>query len=116
VPGLAPPQQFPLPANLNHKLFQFSFNALPGLPEILTQGREREFMDWLFDIKAVHPGRITEESRSYYTRSYARPRAMGRGFEYYRAASSSAEQNISLNKQFGKLEMPVLGLGGSSGV
>jgi hypothetical protein len=48
IPGLAPPQNFPLSFEWNVKLWQFSFNTLPELPEILTQDRERELFDWLF--------------------------------------------------------------------
>ena len=57
--GLAPPRDFPLPFEVNKKLWQFSFNILPELPELLTRGRERELFDWLFNNKAVHPERIT---------------------------------------------------------
>ena len=43
VPGLAKPQIFPLPFELNVKLWQFSFNTLPDLPEILTRGANASF-------------------------------------------------------------------------
>ena len=42
IPGTGAPQNFPLPPELNVKLWQFSFNTLLDLPEILTAGRERE--------------------------------------------------------------------------
>ena len=45
LPGLAPPQSFPLPPEVNVKLWQLCFNTLPGLPEVLTQGRERELFE-----------------------------------------------------------------------
>jgi pimeloyl-ACP methyl ester carboxylesterase len=44
VPGCSAPREFPLPYEANIKLWQFSFNALPELPEILTQGRESDFI------------------------------------------------------------------------
>ena len=44
---------------------QFPEDALPELPEILTQGRERELFDWLFEKKAETPRTThTDETRS----------------------------------------------------
>lgn len=52
-----------MPYEMNVKLWQFSFNRLPELPEILTQGKEKELLDWLFEMKAVRPERITRAKR-----------------------------------------------------
>jgi pimeloyl-ACP methyl ester carboxylesterase len=113
VPGLNPLREFPLPFDVNVKLWQFSFNTLPDLPELLTAGHERVLLDWLFDKKAEHPERITAAKRQHYLDRYARPGGMSQAFAYYRAASLSATQNRAFAKQ--KLPMPVLALGGSSG-
>jgi microsomal epoxide hydrolase len=64
LPGLAAPLSYPLPPEVNVKLWQFSFNTLPEPPEILTQGRERQLFDWLFQHKAEHPDRLTERIES----------------------------------------------------
>ena len=114
VPGLAPPQSFPLPLETNIKLWQFSFNTLPDLPELLTKGRERELFDWLFNHKAVHPERVSVANRERYVDCYAKPGGMSRGFAYYRATKVSASQNLEFSKK--KLPMPVLALGGSGGM
>ncbi len=114
VPGLTPPRSFPLPPEVNVKLWQFSFNTLPELPEILTAGRERALFDWLIDHKSVHPERVSEAHRRIYAECYAQPGAMSRGFEYYRAAALSGTQNAEFGKR--KLPMPVLALGGSAGM
>ncbi len=114
VPGCAAPQTFPLPYEVNVKLWQFSFNTLPELPEVLTQGRERELFNWLIEHKAQHPERISKARRDHYVERYSRPGAMSRGFAYYRDASKSALQNVEYAKT--KLPMPVLALGGSIGV
>ena len=112
VPGTGPAQTFPLAAELNVKLWQFSFNALPDLPEILTAGREREFFDWLFKQKSVQLDRIPQANRDRYVEAYARPGAMSRGFAYYRAVAETSRQNKEFSKT--KLRMPVLALGGRS--
>ncbi len=115
IPGLAPPISYPLPKEVNYKLWQFSFNSLPDLPEILTQGRERELLNWLFDHKAVHPDRISQAKRDRYIECYSRPGGMSHGFEYYRSVSESATQNVAFASGK-KLQMPVLALGGSGGI
>lgn len=112
VPGTGAPQSFPLPRDLNVKLWQFSFNTLPDLPEILTTGRERELFDWLFQNKSERLERIPQANRDRYVEAYARPGAMGRGFAYYRAVGESAKQNKEFSTR--KLPMPVLVLGGRS--
>ncbi|KAH8705539.1 Alpha/Beta hydrolase protein [Talaromyces proteolyticus] len=114
VPGLLPPAPYPLPYDANVKLWQFSFNALPELPEALTQGRARELLSWLFKYKTAHPEKFPRENLEHYIRSYARPGAMSRGFEYYRAVSTSAKQNV----EFAKTPLPilVLAVGGAGGV
>ena len=114
LPGLAPPQSFPLPFEVNVKLWQFSFCTLPELPELLTQGRERELFEWLFRHKAEHPERISSVNRDRYVACYERPGGMSNGFAYYRAAALSASQNLEFSKQ--QLRMPVLALGGSAGM
>jgi hypothetical protein len=47
IPGLAAQQTYPLPYEVNLKMWQFSFNVLPELPEVLTKGREKELFNWL---------------------------------------------------------------------
>jgi pimeloyl-ACP methyl ester carboxylesterase len=110
--GIAPPLLFPLPEEANVKLWQFSFNRLPDLPEVLTQGKERELLNWLFDNKAEYPSRITQAKRDRYVECYSRPGGMSNGFAYYRAVTTNSLQN----KEFAakKLQMPVLALGGQS--
>ena len=114
IPGMFPPLSYPLSGPVNKKLFQFSFNALPELPEILVEGRERQFLEWLFNSKAVHPGRIRKSSRDIYVNAYSGAGKMSQGFAYYRAAEKSAEQNAKFANK--KLQVPLLALGGSSAV
>ena len=112
VPGTGTPPSYPLPPEVNVKLWQFSFNTLPELPEILTAGRERELFDWLFKHKSERLDRIPQANRDRYVEAYTRAGAMNRGFAYYRAAAESTKQNMEFGKT--KLTMPVLALGGRS--
>ncbi|KAL4905775.1 hypothetical protein BDW74DRAFT_177473 [Aspergillus multicolor] len=114
VPGFMPSIQFPLSNAANLRLWQFSFNALPELPEILTQGRERELLTWFFKLKTVKTERFSKDHFERYIQAYSRPGAMSRGFEYYRAFETSARQNLEFAKT--RLDLPVLALGGESSV
>ncbi|GFF22687.1 soluble epoxide hydrolase, partial [Aspergillus udagawae] len=114
VPGFLPQFQFPLAHPTNMRLWQFSFNALPELPEILTRGRERELLTWFFKLKTVHADGLSNDHFERYIQAYSRPGAMSRGFEYYRAFGTSAEQNLEYAKT--PLDIPVLALGGGSSV
>ncbi|RAL09108.1 alpha/beta fold hydrolase [Aspergillus homomorphus CBS 101889] len=114
VPGFLPPFQFPMSNQTNLRLWQFSFNALPELPEILTQGRERELLTWFFNLKTVREDGISKDQFEGYIQAYSRPGAMSRGFEYYRAYETSSKQNLDFAKT--PLDLPVLALGGASSV
>ncbi|KAL2871441.1 alpha/beta fold hydrolase [Aspergillus lucknowensis] len=114
VPGFLPPLQYPLSSQANLRLWQFSFNALPELPEILTGGRERELLTWFFNLKTVRPAEFPQDHFEQYVEAYSRPGAMTRGFEYYRAYEMSAKQNLEFAKT--PLGIPVLALGGAAAV
>ncbi|KAL4898632.1 Alpha/Beta hydrolase protein [Aspergillus ambiguus] len=114
VPGFMPQLQFPLPHQANMRLWQFSFNALPELPEILSHGRERELLTWFFNMKTARADGLPKDHFERYIQTYSRPGAMSRGFEYYRAYETSAKQNLEYAKT--PLDIPVLALGGASSV
>ena len=114
IPGNLPSLSYPLSDQANIKLWQFTFNRLPDLPETLTRGRERELLDWLFDSKSQYPSRITSLKRKRYVECYSGPNKMRYGFEYYRSFTTSATQNNEFAKR--KLQMPVLALGGENAV
>jgi pimeloyl-ACP methyl ester carboxylesterase len=110
VPGVTAEGAFPLAAA--PKIFQFYFNAVPDLPELLTDGRERELLAWLFDTKTLVDGAIAASDLDLYVESYRRPGRMSAGFAFYRALLDS----IAQNKAAAAPAMPVLALGGEGGV
>jgi pimeloyl-ACP methyl ester carboxylesterase len=109
LPGITPDSAFAL-ANAP-RVFQFYFNSVPELPELLTRGKEREFLGWLFRTKTVNHDAISPADLDEYLRTYSDPARMTAGFEYYRAVLTDIEQNKS-----GYLNMPVLALGAEKGV
>jgi pimeloyl-ACP methyl ester carboxylesterase len=96
IPGLDP-----------QRSWHFAFNQLPDLPELLTEGKERPYLEWLFNSFAYRPGDIAVDE---YVRAYSKPGAMRAGFAYYRAIPLSAEQNKK--HALHPLSMPVLAIGG----
>jgi pimeloyl-ACP methyl ester carboxylesterase len=110
IPGIAPADAFTLTPDRINKTWHFSFNALPALPEALVAGRERFYLDWLFNARSFNKQGIDEAALDEYTRVYSAPGAMSRGFAYYRAIFESIAQNRATAAT--KLPMPVLAMGG----
>jgi microsomal epoxide hydrolase len=111
IPGIAPADAFALTPDRINKTWHFSFNALPDLPEALVAGRERLYLSWLFNARAVNKEAIDDAAIDEYTRVYAAPGAMRSGFEYYRAIFESIAQNKATATS--GLAMPVLAVGGA---
>ena len=111
IPGIAPADAFALTPERINKTWHFSFNALPDLPEALVAGRERFYLEWLFNSRSFDKTAIDGAALTEYTRVYAAPGAMGRGFAYYRAIFDSIAQNKATAAT--KLPMPILAAGGA---
>jgi len=73
-------------AETNLKTWHFAFNRLDDLPEALIQGREREFLTWLFASKSTRAWRIGQAGLDEYVRVLAAPGALRAALAYYRAA------------------------------
>jgi pimeloyl-ACP methyl ester carboxylesterase len=116
VPGVTPPPSgFPSEA-VNLKSWQFAFNRLDDLPEILVQGRERAYLAWLFATKTTRTHAIEPAAFEEYVRVFSTPGVARAGFAWYRA-NFSTEGLAQAKARAGKrLPMPVLALGGSDGV
>ena len=102
VPPLPPP-------GFEDCCWWFSFHQTPDIPEMLTAGKEREYLSWFYRF-AYNPEAITEDDIDKYVASYSAPGGMRAGFEYYRAFPITLEQNREHANV--KLPMPVLALGG----
>ncbi len=110
IPGTLPEAGFPV--EKAPQVFQFFFNAVPDLPERLTLGRERVYLDWLFETKTRISGAIGSDDIDEYMRCYCQPERMSAGYAYYRAVP----QSIAALAHVPKLAMPVLAIGAEHGV
>jgi pimeloyl-ACP methyl ester carboxylesterase len=100
----------------NLKSWQFAFNRLNDLPEMLVQGREREFLAWIFATKSTRSYAIDSAALEEYARQYSAPGAMRAGFAWYRANFDAQGLAQAKARAAKRLSMPVLALGGSDGV
>jgi len=71
--------------------------------EQLTAGRERIYLNRIWDDFAYHPERVTEAERARTAASYAQPASMHAGFSYFAGFDQDAKTPLT---------MPVLAVGG----
>jgi microsomal epoxide hydrolase len=109
VPGIAPAASYALTPDRVRKTWHFAFNAMPELPEMLLEGHERRFLEWLFRDRSVRP--LDPADIDEYVRLYSRPGRMSAGLAYYRAIFDDIAQNREHART--KLRVPVLAIGGA---
>jgi pimeloyl-ACP methyl ester carboxylesterase len=99
-------------AEVERRLWHWSFHAAPDMPETLIAGRERMYMTWFFTGGAYNPAAIPPEDVDDYVRCYSAPGALRASFAYSRSRPQAAAR---LAKEVGarRLPMPVLALGGA---
>jgi pimeloyl-ACP methyl ester carboxylesterase len=93
----------------NPGIWHFRFYG--AAPEALAKGRERIYLDDLWNNFAADKNRsIPEADRRAYTQSYARPGRTAAGFAYFASFPKTATDFAELAKT--KLAIPVLSIGG----
>lgn len=105
VPGVGPWEEI----LKNPLLWHFRFGG-PDM-ERLVAGRERIYLDRFWNEFSAEPSRFSEAAREHYASIYALPGAMRAGFAQFAAFDQDAIDNQDF-LQKGKLEMPVLAVGG----
>jgi len=90
-------------------LWHFRFGG-PDM-ERLVSGRERIYLDRFWNDFSLDPRHFSEASRSHYAALYARPGRMHAGFLQFAAFDQDASDNRALLVR-GRLQMPVLAIGG----
>jgi len=104
IPGIAPWDDIVR----NPALWHFSFNGPDA--ERLVQGRERIYLDRIWNAFSGDPRKPDEVTRAYYAAQYAQPGAMRAGFAQFAAFSQDVEDNKIFQRT--ELTMPVLAVGG----
>ena len=93
----------------NPLLWHFRFGG-PDM-ERLVKGRERIYLDRFWNEFSATPKRFSEAARWHYAKLYARPGAMHASFAQFAAYDQDAVDNRAFVAA-GKLDVPVLALGG----
>jgi pimeloyl-ACP methyl ester carboxylesterase len=92
-------------------LWWFGLNNVPDFPEQLIRGRARVLIDHILDQQAADPTVISEEARRTLASAYDEPGAISASNRWYQAFG----QDIEDIQTYGKVTVPVLGLGGLYG-
>jgi len=100
--------------NTNPALWHFHFVNSPVALE-LVKGRERVFLEHVWQSFGGDLGKFKEEEKRMYARSYAQPGVMRDAFEYFKAFEpGDAEDNRNFART--KLPMPLLVIEGEKGM
>lgn len=94
--------------------WHYGFHMAPEIPEMLTRGREREYIAAQIRAWSYKKEAVTETAISEFAYHYASPGGMTAGFAYYRALREDAALAASFEGQ--SMNMPVLAIGGRYGV
>jgi pimeloyl-ACP methyl ester carboxylesterase len=105
LPGVGPWEE----VLKNPLLWHFRFGG-PDM-ERLVAGRERIYLDRLWNEFSADPKAFSEISREHYSKLYAQPGAMHAGFAQFAAFDQDAIDNRGFVAS-GKLTMPILAVGG----
>jgi pimeloyl-ACP methyl ester carboxylesterase len=104
IPGIAPWDEI----LRNPALWHFGVHGPDA--ERLVQGRERIYLDRIWNDFTGDPTKPDEETREYYAAQYAEPGAMRAGFAQFTAFAQDVKDNEIFRQT--KLTMPVLAIGG----
>lgn len=113
IPGISLPDALPWAAHTAWRTWHVAFHNVPDLPEMFLEGRESVYLNWYLSRKAANPLVFSDADRAEYLRGFLKNGLKG-GLAYYRAVSTSAEQNRALAAK-GKLKMPVLAVQADQG-
>lgn len=111
----------PLPGTLvfdrlraDPRVWQFAFHSVRDIPEMLISGREKAYLQAFFDARLYNVGAIGADELELYVSALSAPGALRAGLELYRAFEQDIEDNRNLLASNGKLEIPVLAVGGAT--
>jgi pimeloyl-ACP methyl ester carboxylesterase len=96
------------------RVWHFAFHGARDVAEMLVAGRERPYLQTFFDARVFDPSGITDADLDVYASAYSAPGAMRAGFELYRAFDRDAADNREALARNGRLDIPVLAVGGAT--
>lgn len=94
--------------------WQLSFFTQPDVAEMFIRGKERELLSWFFWKTSAKPEGVSSGDFEEYVRQLIKPGALRAGLSYYAAVWQDMDDHTETAER-GKLQMPVLGVGGRWG-
>jgi len=104
IPGIGPWAEI----LQNPGVWHFNFHGPDA--ERLVAGRERIYLDRIWNDFTADPSKPDEATRNFFAATYAQPGGMRAGFAQFTAFSQDAKDNAVFEQT--KLTMPVLAVGG----
>jgi pimeloyl-ACP methyl ester carboxylesterase len=97
------------------RLWHFHFHgAANNVAETLISGNEFPYLRRFYVDLSANPDAISIPDAERYVAEYTAPGAMRAGLELFRVFEKDAVDNVRVLTEKGRLEMPVLGLGGTA--
>jgi pimeloyl-ACP methyl ester carboxylesterase len=95
--------------------WQLAFFAVPDVAQFFIQGKEKQMLEWYF-WHSSYSGTdvISNESLDVYARAISKPGFLRAMFQYFAAAFQDETYFNSTLASKGKLQMPVLAMGGEA--
>jgi pimeloyl-ACP methyl ester carboxylesterase len=103
IPGIEPWNEI----LLNPGVWHFNFRGPDA--ERLVEGRERIYLDRIWNYFTGDPGKPDQDTRNFFAATYAVPGGMRAGFAQFAAFSQDEKDNKIFARE--KLRMPVLAVG-----
>ena len=95
--------------------WQLAFFAVPDAANFFVQGRVKEMLEWYFFHSSYSgPDSISNELIEIYTRALSKPGFLRAMFQYFAACFFDEKYFTNKINTTGKLQMPVLAMGGEA--
>lgn len=94
--------------------WHYTFHAVPDLPELLVEGKEKIYLKHFYDRLSQNPDAINNDDLVVYAQAYAQPGALRCGFNWYRAFDEDGARNEKWLKDNGQCPVRCLALWGAS--
>lgn len=114
IPGITLPESVPTDPGRAWKTWHFAFHTVPDLPEVLLAGRERAYVAWFLQAKALAEDTFDSAEIDHYAAAVAAEDGLRALLAYYRDAAESGRRNHDALGR-GALTVPVLGISSSHG-
>ncbi|KAK8869482.1 hypothetical protein IAR55_000047 [Kwoniella newhampshirensis] len=115
VPGTKAYDKATTDPSLTWPLFwHFFFHNIPDLPELLIQGKEKEYISHFYHRLCYDPSFLTETDLDIYTKSFAAAGGIRCGLDTYRAFHQDVTDLSSYLEKHGKMGFPTLTMAGGA--